>query len=258
MAMVAIGCGSESPRPVEAPNDDAAVVDEDRNIDERIPTLTGDASGAAGMAGDGDGDGDASADDAAVDESDVDASIPQDGGEDSSVVAPTDSDNDGTADDIDRCVGHDDRVDADGDSTPDGCDDCPKGAPAACDVVLWRLVRASSKVRNQSAVGITTTLGIGDSNSTIGVTLALPSSSASQDASSADVAEVAGIVAGAGAGLVGVVQYALGVDFEIPPGTEVACPFDPARATIRRVSMVGFANESGFAAATWEIRGYLD
>ena len=40
-------------------------------------------------------------------------------------VADTDTDQDGTADCNDICQGYDDNIDADGDSVPDGCDNCP-------------------------------------------------------------------------------------------------------------------------------------
>ena len=36
-----------------------------------------------------------------------------------------DSDNDGVCNDVDECFGHDDTIDSDNDSTPDGCDICP-------------------------------------------------------------------------------------------------------------------------------------
>jgi hypothetical protein len=43
-------------------------------------------------------------------------------------VTCADQDHDGACDPVDRCPGFDDRLDADGDGIPDGCDDWPCGA----------------------------------------------------------------------------------------------------------------------------------
>jgi len=57
-----------------------------------------------------------------------------------------DSDNDGICDDLDKCPGHNDKLNADGDGVPDGCDKCPghddsldldeDGVPNGCDICL--------------------------------------------------------------------------------------------------------------------------
>ncbi|RLB47662.1 MAG: hypothetical protein DRJ42_24965 [Deltaproteobacteria bacterium] len=101
--------------------------------DGRTPTPTD--TGVAVDTGAGDtGVGDTGVDDANAMDSGTpsDSSTPDSGtaGDTGTSCVGTDSDGDGVCDDVDACEGSDDRLDADGDGTPDGCD-CD--TVAACD-----------------------------------------------------------------------------------------------------------------------------
>lgn len=256
---MALGCGNEYRfiQPIDADGG----TDEDVGFGERLPDLVD--------GGSGDGDKDAGSDagaidaDSATEESEPDAEVTGDAGNDSAIVEPLDSDGDGVLDADDACAGFDDAKDYDGDSVADGCDECPVGELVDCDALVWNVSSGGGTVVTAGdAIGYYAHLVLRRSDGmTVEIKADLPPHEAEQDIDGEDADLVAALFSSADDAETSEIYAETAFTRDGANGRvdadSMATDFEVHRAVVTRITLVGFGNSSGIASAQWRLFGYL-